>query len=134
MTGNAAVVQGGLRPVIDEDTWSAEGRLTLRGSYPAPEDGRYEAVLRRRGSTDRHVVAMARDGERFSISIDVARMPSFGRLLPLRDGRWDIFVRRAGARRRRTRQPGLRPRQAGGRDRRQGQHPAEGLPVHDGRL
>ncbi len=90
-------MQGSLRPVIDEDTWSAEGLLTLRGSYPAPADGRYEAVLRRRGSTDRHVVALSRDGGRFSISIDVARMPSFGRLLPLRDGRWDIFVRRAGA-------------------------------------
>jgi len=95
-TGNAAVVQGGLRPVIDEDTWSTDGRLTLRGSYPAPADGRYEAVLRRRGSTDRHVVPLARQGERFSIEIDAPRMPSFGRPLPLRDGRWDIFVRPAG--------------------------------------
>ena len=32
VAGNAAVVQGSPRPVIDEDTWSAEGRLTLRGS------------------------------------------------------------------------------------------------------
>ena len=95
-TGNAAVVQGRLRPVIDEDSWSPEGRLTLRGRYPAPEGSRYEAVLRRRGSTDRHVVSMSRDGERFSVSIDVAGLPSFGRLLPLRDGRWDLLTRRAG--------------------------------------
>jgi len=96
-TGNAAITAGRLRPVIEENSWGQDGRLTLRGSYPAPEDYKYEAVLSRRGSTDRHVVAMARDGERFSIDIDVARMPSYGQLLPLRDGRWDIFVRRAGA-------------------------------------
>ncbi len=95
--GNAAVVQGRLRPVIDEDSWSTDGRLTLRGSYPAPEGARYEAVLRRRGSTDRHVVPLSRQGERFSIEIDAPRMPSFGRALPLRDGRWDIFVRPADA-------------------------------------
>src|SRR5712691_3474435 len=96
-TGNAAITAGRLRPVIEENSWGQDGRLTLRGSYPAPEGYKYEAVLRRRGSTDRHIVAMARDGERFSIDIDVARMPSYGQLLPLRDGRWDIFVRRAGA-------------------------------------
>jgi len=96
-TGNAAITAGTLRPVIEENTWGQDGRLTLRGSFPAPEGYTYEAVLRRRGSTDRHVVAMARDGERFSIDIDVARMPSYGQLLPLRDGRWDIFVRRAGS-------------------------------------
>ncbi len=96
-TGNAAITAGPLRPVIDKNTWGQDGRLTLRGSYPAPEGYKYEAVLRRRGSTDRHVVALSRDGARFSIDIDVARMPTFGQLLPLRDGRWDIFVRRAGA-------------------------------------
>ncbi len=96
-TGNAAITAGPLRPVIDKNTWGQDGRLTLRGSYPAPEGYKYEAVLRRRGSTDRHVVALSRDGARFSIDIDVARMPTFGQLLPLRDGRWDIFVRRVGA-------------------------------------
>ena len=40
---------------------------------------------------------MTRDGARFSVEIDVAKMPSFNRPLPLRDGNWDIFVRRAGA-------------------------------------
>jgi CDP-glycerol glycerophosphotransferase len=95
--GNAAVVQGGMRPVIDEDTWRPDGRLTLRGSFPAPESSTHEVVLRRRGSSDRHIVPLSRDGERFSIDIDVAGMPSFGQPLPLRDGRWDIFVRRTGA-------------------------------------
>jgi CDP-glycerol glycerophosphotransferase len=95
-TGNVAIVHGGLRPVIEEDNWSADGRLTLRGSYPAAA-GEYEAVLRRRGSTDQHVAELSRDGARFSVEIDVAKMPSFGQQLPLRDGNWDVFVRRAGA-------------------------------------
>ena len=95
-TGNVTIVRGGLRPVIDEDSWNADGRLTLRGSYPAAE-GEYEAVLSRRGSTDQHVVGLTRNGARFSVEIDVAKMPSFNRPLPLRDGNWDIFVRRSGA-------------------------------------
>ena len=95
--GNAAIVHGGLRPVIEEDHWSTDGRLTLRGRYPAAATDAFEAVLRRRGSTDQHVVGFSRDGERFSVEIDVASMPSFAQPLPLRDGNWDVFVRRAGA-------------------------------------
>jgi CDP-glycerol glycerophosphotransferase len=95
--GNVAIVHGGLRPVIEEDSWSTDGRLTLRGSYPAAAQDGYEVVLRRRSSTDQHIVGFSRDGERFSAEIDVARMPSFNQPLPLRDGNWDVFVRRAGA-------------------------------------
>ena len=96
-SGDAAIVHGGLRPVIEEDHWSTDGRLTLRGRYPAAAAEEYEVVLRRRGSTDQHVVGFSRDGERFSAEIDVARMPSFTQPMPLRDGNWDVFVRRAGA-------------------------------------
>jgi CDP-glycerol glycerophosphotransferase len=94
--GNVILVRRGLRPVIDEHAWGPDGELTLRGSYPARVAGTYEAVLLRQSSTDRHVVAFSRDGERFTISIPAAGMPSFGRKLPLRDGAWDILVRAAG--------------------------------------
>jgi CDP-glycerol glycerophosphotransferase len=95
--GDVAIVHGGLRPVIEEDTWGTDGRLTLRGSYPAAAKAEYEVVLRRRGSTDQHVAGLSRDGDRFSAAIDVAKMPSFSEPMPLRDGAWDVFVRRAGA-------------------------------------
>jgi CDP-glycerol glycerophosphotransferase len=95
--GDAAIATRGLRPVIEEHTWSEDGRLTLRGSYPAPEAAEFEVVLRRRGSTDLHVAALSREGARFRVELDVSRLPSFGQPLPLRDGNWDIFVRRAGA-------------------------------------
>ena len=81
--------------MIEEHSWSRDGRLTLRGSYPAA-GGALEAVLRRRASADQHVVTVARDGDRFTIGIEAAGMPSFGQNLPLRDGTWDIFVRQPG--------------------------------------
>jgi CDP-glycerol glycerophosphotransferase len=94
--GDTAIVRRDVRPVIDEHSWSSDGRLTLRGSYPASAAGPSEAVLRRRSSTDQHVVRCDRQGDRFVIDIPVSAMPSFGRSLPLRDGSWEISVRRAG--------------------------------------
>jgi CDP-glycerol glycerophosphotransferase len=93
--GDTVILRRGMRPVIDEHSWSDAGRLTLRGSYPASA-GQAEAVLRRRSSTEQHVVGVARDGDRFVIDIPVSAMPSFGRSLPLRDGTWEILVRRTG--------------------------------------
>jgi CDP-glycerol glycerophosphotransferase len=95
--GNAMIVRRGLRPVIDQHAWTDDGRLTLRGSYPATVVGGHELVLRRRSSTEQHVIACQRDGDRFTIEFDAAGMPSFGRRLPLRDGIWDLFLRREHA-------------------------------------
>jgi CDP-glycerol glycerophosphotransferase len=91
--GNAAIVRRAPQPVIDQHAWTSAGRLTLSGRYPAP--GAHDVVLARKGSTDQHVLPLDRDGERFTITIDAAAMPSFGRLLPLRDGSWEILVRQA---------------------------------------
>jgi CDP-glycerol glycerophosphotransferase len=95
--GNAMVARRGLRPVVDEHSWTDDGRLTLHGNYSATVEGPFEAVLLRRSSTEQHVVPVGRDGDRFTVEINAAGMPSFGRPLPLRDGIWDLFLRRAGA-------------------------------------
>jgi CDP-glycerol glycerophosphotransferase len=99
--GNVVLIRRSQRLVIDEHAWSQDGRLTLRGSYPVAASGTaaagYEAVLRRRMSTDQQVIPVEAAGGRFTISINATAMPSFGRLLPLRDGIWDIGVRPAGA-------------------------------------
>ena len=68
------------------------GRLTLSGTYAAAA-GQRDVVLRRKGSTDQHVLPLERDGQRFSLTIDATAMPSFGQPLPLRDGSWEILVR-----------------------------------------
>jgi CDP-glycerol glycerophosphotransferase len=91
--GNAAIVRRDEVPVIDWHEWSAAGRLTLSGSYAGP--GTLEAVLRRRTSTDQHVLGLDRAGDRFTLVIDAAGMPSFGQRLPLRDGTWEILMRPA---------------------------------------
>ncbi len=96
--GNAVLIRRPRRPVIEEHDWTADGRLTLRGSYPFPAVGPYEVVLTRRRSTDQHVIGIDRDGDRFTVAVDASAMPSFGQQLPLRDGIWDIGVRRAGDR------------------------------------
>jgi CDP-glycerol glycerophosphotransferase len=105
-SGNVVIIRRRPRPVIEEQSWDRDGRLTLRGSYPAATEGRFEAVLRRRTSTDQHVVGLSRDNDRFVIRIDVGAMPSFGQKQPLRDGFWDIFVRRADTRDAETIVPG----------------------------
>ncbi len=121
--GNAVVVIRDRRPVLDGHAWSPAGQLTLRGSYQFPAGQPHEAVLRRRRSTDQHVLRVERAGaaapagarlgtgataagtaaatdsggaeERFTITVDASAMPSFGRLLPLRDGIWDLTIRPA---------------------------------------
>jgi CDP-glycerol glycerophosphotransferase len=94
--GNVVIAGRGVRPVIEQHAWSEAGRLTLTGNFPAAA-GRYEALLRRRSSTDQHLIGFTRDGDRFTMEITAAGMPSFGRQLPLRDGFWDVFIRRADA-------------------------------------
>src|SRR5262249_40085493 len=94
--GNTMIARRALCPVIEEHSWGDDGRLTLRGIYPASVEGSFETVLRRRSSTQQHVLAFDREGDTFTIVVDAGRMPSFGRQLPLRDGTWDILVRRAG--------------------------------------
>jgi CDP-glycerol glycerophosphotransferase len=85
----AALVVGGY-------SWSRDGTLTLRGRCGGPPGQDWEAVLARKDSTDTHVVPVARDGDRFSVVIEAAAMPSFGRRLPLRDGDWQLWARPAG--------------------------------------
>jgi CDP-glycerol glycerophosphotransferase len=93
--GNAEIAARCELPVIDQHAWTSAGRLILSGPY-AGTGGRQEVVLRRKGSTDQHVLPLVRDGQRFTLTIDAAAMPSFGRPLPLRDGTWEILVRRPG--------------------------------------
>ncbi len=92
---NAILVRRPPRPVIDEHSWDQDGQLTLSGRFPAVVPGRAEVLLRRQAATEQHAVPLHRDGDRFTVTIPATRMPVFGDLLPLREGWWDILVRRA---------------------------------------
>ena len=94
--GDLVMAERTPRPVIDSHAWLPGGRLELRGSFLGA-DGDYEALLRRIGSGDAHVIPFRLDGDRFFIDADVERMPFFGAEVPLRDGEWNLFVRAAGS-------------------------------------
>jgi CDP-glycerol glycerophosphotransferase len=94
--GDAAIVRRPEVPVIDQYSWTSDGSLVLSGSYTGAAGQPCEAALIRRGSTEQHVIAMPRDGQRFTITIDATVMPSFGRRMPLRDGSWQLRVRQVG--------------------------------------
>jgi CDP-glycerol glycerophosphotransferase len=93
--GDLVMAERTPRPVIDSHEWRKEGRLVLRGSFLGA-DGPFEVFVRRVGSGDAHVIPFHRDGERFSVEMDVERMPFFGTEVPLRDGEWNLFVRPVG--------------------------------------
>jgi CDP-glycerol glycerophosphotransferase len=92
--GDVSVVRREQRPVLDGHAWS-DGTLTLCGRYCGPSGPQWEAVLARKDSTDTHVLPVTRDGDRFTVAIDVAAMVTFGTRQPLRDGDWRFSVRPA---------------------------------------
>ncbi|HZC42334.1 MAG TPA: bifunctional glycosyltransferase family 2 protein/CDP-glycerol:glycerophosphate glycerophosphotransferase [Streptosporangiaceae bacterium] len=100
--GNVALAERAPRPVIDEHSWTADGTLVLRGSYPGPAGDGLELLLDRRDASDQHPVPLQRDGDRFSAEVRPGAMPRFGEPLPLHDGQWDILARRPGS-------PGAQP-------------------------
>jgi CDP-glycerol glycerophosphotransferase len=97
--GDLVMAERTPRPVIDEHVWQRDGRLVLRGGFLGGLLGgseRYEMVLRRIGSGDSHVIPFEVEGERFSVEVDVDRVPFFGSAVPLRDGEWNLYVRPVG--------------------------------------
>ena len=93
--GDLVMAERTPRPVIDEHEWQQDARLVLRGSFLGA-DGSYETMLSRIGSSDAHVIGFRRDGDRFSVTADLAAMPFFGSAIPLRDGEWKLYVRPVG--------------------------------------
>lgn len=94
--GNVVVMRRGHRPVIEDNSWSGDGTLTLHGRYADRAGEPLEAVLVRMGSTDLHRLPMQRDGDLFTIVVPAAAMPFFGREQPLRDGAWQLKLQFAG--------------------------------------
>jgi CDP-glycerol glycerophosphotransferase len=93
--GNVAVLLSVAIPVINDCTWSTDGRLIFRGRYGEP-DTAVEAALQRVGASELHLIPVERDGDGFSVIAEVAAMAAFGRREPLRDGEWELKVRRVG--------------------------------------
>jgi CDP-glycerol glycerophosphotransferase len=95
--GDLVMAERTPRPVIDSYSWQSGGRLELRGSFLGEDSADYELVFRRIGSGDAYVLPLPVDGDRFTVTADVERMPFFGTGIPLRDGEWKLYARPAGS-------------------------------------
>ncbi|MET9953881.1 CDP-glycerol glycerophosphotransferase family protein [Streptomyces sp. NPDC006339] len=85
-----------IQPMIAEASVSAEGRITLEGALPATVDEPLELVLRhsRHAEEHRHPVTV----ENGTFHVDFLPVPDGFTRVPLRQGRWYLFVRTAESR------------------------------------
>jgi CDP-glycerol glycerophosphotransferase len=90
--GYAVLTERPPRLIISSHAWTGEGSLLLAGSY-AGVAGEVDLILRRRASSEEFTVRCERSGETFTVRIDAAAMPTFGRILPLHDGHWELHAR-----------------------------------------
>ncbi|WP_030614540.1 bifunctional glycosyltransferase/CDP-glycerol:glycerophosphate glycerophosphotransferase [Streptomyces sclerotialus] len=84
-------------PFADRLAWRPDGTLEVAGMLPGAAAGtaRITAVLRHSRFAAEVAFAASRDGERFTAELRPAAVPSYGGALPLREGRWYLFLRTA---------------------------------------
>ena len=87
--GNLAVVERSSRPVVEDVTWTPDGRLVLTGT--AAERPR-ALILRHRRASEEYRFAMVWDGDRFTVEVAPGRVAKLGGELPLASGDWAFFV------------------------------------------
>jgi len=76
-------------------SWTSAGQLLLSGTLPADGDS-YQLAVRQLGGWEQHVVPVAGidASGTFSVTVPVSAMAVFGAEHPLRDGRWQLELRR----------------------------------------
>ncbi len=87
----AAVAAHRIRPIIESVSWSRDGTLSLAGSYPDPDPGERELVLRHHSGLT-FTVPVRRDGAAFAVDFAPGAMPRFGRPTVLPSGIWSMSV------------------------------------------
>ncbi|TDD80956.1 glycosyltransferase [Actinomadura darangshiensis] len=86
------IVARGRVLAVDDVSWTPDGALHLAGTC-SDRVGRPEALtIRRRRSSEEHVVTLHWEGERFTAKFVPARMPVLGLSRPLVSGRWDFLA------------------------------------------
>ncbi|MEA2441584.1 MAG: CDP-glycerol glycerophosphotransferase [Thermoleophilaceae bacterium] len=95
---DAALVEQSPRPVIREAGWTEEGTLRLAGDLPEGV-GPQDVLLVARDYGDVHAFApdAATSPGHFSTTLTPAGIESLAGTLPLREGKWDLYTRAAGA-------------------------------------
>jgi CDP-glycerol glycerophosphotransferase len=93
---DAAVVEQAQHAVILQAGWTEDGVLELGGDLPEGL-GPQELLVVARDYGDVHAFPAEGEPGRFSARLAPARVESLAGALPLRAGRWDLYVRAAGA-------------------------------------
>ncbi|WP_346094269.1 bifunctional glycosyltransferase/CDP-glycerol:glycerophosphate glycerophosphotransferase [Streptomyces olivaceiscleroticus] len=95
--GNLVLHTRAPEPFADRLAWRPDGTLEVAGVLPGAAAGsaRIGVVLRHSRFATEAVFAADRDGERFTAALRPAAVPSCGGDLPLREGRWYLFLRPA---------------------------------------
>ncbi len=75
------------RPVVDRVEWSADGELTVQGSYSGPGDA-MRLLLRHTGRHEDRSLDMSFADGRFTASFTPDSVPTYEGDVPLRGGRW----------------------------------------------
>ncbi|GII66586.1 hypothetical protein Skr01_66710 [Sphaerisporangium krabiense] len=78
-------------PVITSATWGEDGALTLAGTYPDPDPGPRELVLRQRAGLTYHL-RLQRSGPDFTARVAPGAMPRFGATVALASGAWSLSI------------------------------------------
>jgi CDP-glycerol glycerophosphotransferase len=86
------------RPLLTDARWTPDGTLELTGERRGLEGG-HELLLVARDRFERHYLDPIADGagERFTIRVRPAHMPSLAGERPLGEGPWELQTRPAGA-------------------------------------
>ena len=95
-TGRLQVIARHPRPEVHQLGWAEGGWLELTGRYAEATGAPTELVL---SAADRAValaVPMTRDGDGFTVRLLPTAMVTPGGPMPLGEGQWDFYARRAG--------------------------------------
>src|SRR5204862_3319495 len=93
---DAALVEQVPRPVVRAASWTEEGALRIAGDLPDGA-GAQEVLLVARDYGAVWAFPAETADSRFSALLEPARTKSLAGTLPLREGKWDLYARPAGA-------------------------------------
>jgi CDP-glycerol glycerophosphotransferase len=93
---DAALVEQVPRPAVRSASWTADGKLRLEGELPEAS-GPQEVLVVARDYGDVWSWPADSDGSRFTAILEPAHTRSLAGTLPLREGKWDLYARAAGA-------------------------------------
>lgn len=109
--GDAVLLARAPQPVVEEARWTDAGELELSGALGAGSPRFDELVLVGRLHLAQHAFPLHADGDRFHATLTPGRVRSLAGELPLREGNWELFARRAGVKERADMTPVLMTQQ-----------------------